>query len=200
MSILVDKQSRIIVQGITGREGSFHAEQCQAYGGNIVGGVTPGKGGQRALNDTVPVFDSCAEARREVGANVALIFVPAAFAADAVIEAAAAGIELVVCITEGIPVNDMVKAVAFVRQCGVRLIGPNCPGLLTPGGAKVGIMPGHIARPGRIGVISKSGTLTYEAVHQLCGGRSRPVHLHRHRRRPGYRLADGRLAQALRGG
>jgi len=169
MSILVNKDSRIIVQGITGKEGTFHAEQCQAYGHNVVGGVTPGKGGQTALDGTVPVFDSCGDARKAVGANVSLIFVPAAFAADAVMEAAEAGIELIVCITEGIPVNDMVRAAAYCRKRGVRLIGPNCPGLLTPGEAKVGIMPGHIARKGTIGVISKSGTLTYEAVHQLVG-------------------------------
>ncbi len=167
MAILVDKSSRIIVQGITGKEGSFHAGQCHDYGHNVVGGVTPGKGGQTALDGRVPVFNSCSDARREAGANVSLIFVPASFAADAVMEAAEAGIELVVCITEGIPVNDMVKATAFCKAQGVRLVGPNCPGLLTPGEAKVGIMPGHIARRGRIGVISKSGTLTYEAVHQL---------------------------------
>jgi succinyl-CoA synthetase alpha subunit len=167
MAILVDKNSRVVVQGITGTEGSFHAQQCLDYGTALVGGVTPGKGGQMALNGAVPVFDSCRDARTQVGANVSLIFVPAPFAADAIIEAADAGIELIVCITEGIPVNDMAGAAAFVRSRGVRLIGPNCPGLLTPGQAKVGIMPGHIARPGRIGVISKSGTLTYESVHQL---------------------------------
>jgi succinyl-CoA synthetase alpha subunit len=169
MAILVNKQSRIIVQGITGKEGSFHAEQCQAYGHNIIGGVTPGKGGQTALDGTVPVYDSCSDARRQAGANVSLIFVPAAYAADAVMEAAEAGIELVVCITEGIPVTDMVRAAAYCKHRGVRLIGPNCPGVLTPDEAKVGIMPGHIARRGSIGVISKSGTLTYEAVHQLVG-------------------------------
>jgi succinyl-CoA synthetase alpha subunit len=167
MAILVDKNSRIIVQGITGSEGSFHATQCHEYGGNIVGGVTPGKGGQMALDGQVPVFNSCSEARAATQCNVSLIFVPAAFAADAVMEAADAGIELIVCITEGIPVKDMVKAARFVKDNGSRLIGPNCPGLLTPGGAKVGIMPAFIAREGRVGVISKSGTLTYEAVHQL---------------------------------
>lgn len=168
MAILVDKNSKIIVQGITGSEGSFHAEQCLDYGNNVVGGVTPGKGGQMAVNNRVPVFNTCKEARQKVGANVSLIFVPPAFAADAILEAADAGIELIVCITEGIPVNDMAKAYAYLKNTKSRLIGPNCPGLLTPGQAKVGIMPGFIAREGRIGVISKSGTLTYEAVHQLC--------------------------------
>jgi succinyl-CoA synthetase alpha subunit len=168
MSILVNKQSRIIVQGITGSEGSFHAEQCLAYGGNVVGGVTPGKGGQTTLEGQVPVFNSCHEARAHVGANVSLIFVPPAFAADAIMEAADAGIELVVCITEGIPVKDMVEVYAYLKTRKTRLIGPNCPGLLTPDEAKVGIMPGFIAKKGRIGVVSKSGTLTYEAVHQLC--------------------------------
>lgn len=168
MSILVNKKSKIIVQGITGSEGSFHAGQCLEYGGNVVGGVTPGKGGQTALDGRVPVFNSCKEAREEVGANVSLIFVPPPFAADAIMEAAAAGIELIVCITEGIPVAQMVEVKAFVAQTGSRFIGPNCPGILTPDEAKVGIMPGFIAKKGSIGVISKSGTLTYEAVHQLC--------------------------------
>jgi len=168
MSILVDKHSKIIVQGITGSEGSFHAGQCLEYGGNVVGGVTPGKGGQFALDGKVPVFNSCHEARQKVGANVSLIFVPPAFAADAIMEAADAGIELIVCITEGIPVNDMAEVYAYLKTKKSRLIGPNCPGLLTPGEAKVGIMPGFIAQKGRVGVISKSGTLTYEAVHQLC--------------------------------
>ncbi len=167
MAILVNKDSKIIVQGITGAEGSFHAGQCLEYGGNVVGGVTPGKGGQTALDGKVPVFDSCAEAREKVGANVSLIFVPPPFAADAIMEAAAAGIELIVCITEGIPVAQMVEVNAFVDQTGSRFVGPNCPGILTPGEAKVGIMPGFIAQPGSVGVISKSGTLTYEAVDQL---------------------------------
>jgi len=169
MSILVNRESRIIVQGITGSEGSFHAGQCLEYGQNVVGGVTPGKGGLRTLEDRVPVFNTCVDARREVGANVSLIFVPPAFAADAIMEAADAGIELIVCITEGIPVADMVKVAAYLRTRSSRLIGPNCPGLLTPGEAKVGIMPGFIAKKGHVGVISKSGTLTYEAVHQLVG-------------------------------
>ncbi|MCK5675815.1 MAG: succinate--CoA ligase subunit alpha [Verrucomicrobia bacterium] len=168
MAILVDRDSRIVVQGITGSEGSFHAAQCLEYGGNIVGGVTPGKGGQSALEGAVPVFNSCAEARAETGANVSLIFVPPPFAADAIMEAAAAGIELVVCITEGIPIAQMVEVKAFVERTGSRFIGPNCPGILTPDEAKVGIMPGFIAKKGSVGVISKSGTLTYEAMHQLC--------------------------------
>ena len=168
MSILVNRDSRIIVQGITGSEGTFHAGQCLEYGGNVVGGVTPGKGGQTALDGKVPVFNSCAEARKATGANVSLIFVPPPFAADAIMEAAAAGIELIVCITEGIPVAQMVEVKAFVETTGSRFVGPNCPGILTPEGAKVGIMPGFIAKKGAVGVISKSGTLTYEAVHQLC--------------------------------
>ncbi|NBV84079.1 succinate--CoA ligase subunit alpha, partial [bacterium] len=141
--------------------------QCLEYGQNVVGGVTPGKGGQTALDGRVPVFNTCIEARQKTGANVSLIFVPPAFAADAIMEAADAGIELIVCITEGIPVADMVEVAAFLKTTNSRLIGPNCPGLLTPDEAKVGIMPGFIAKKGRIGVISKSGTLTYEAVHQL---------------------------------
>lgn len=168
MSILVDKNSRIIVQGITGSEGSFHAQQCLDYAGNVVGGVTPGKGGQMAIEGRVPVFNSCKEAREKVGANVSLIFVPPAFAAEAIMEAASAGIEVIVCITEGIPVSDMAQVYAYLKNKNSRLIGPNCPGLLTPGEAKVGIMPGFIAKKGTVGVISKSGTLTYEAVHQLC--------------------------------
>lgn len=168
MAILVTKESKIIVQGITGSEGTFHAQQCLEYGGNVVGGVTPGKGGQQALDGQVPVFNTAKEAREATGANVSLIFVPPAFAADAIMEAADAGIELVVCITEGIPVEDMVQVHAYLKHKGTRLIGPNCPGLLTPGEAKVGIMPGFIAKKGTVGVISKSGTLTYEAVHQLC--------------------------------
>jgi len=165
MSILVGKHTRLIVQGITGKEGQFHASQCQEYGTNLVGGVTPGKGGQQVLG--VPVFDTVHQAVQETQANVSMIFVPPAFAADAIMEAAEAGIELIVCITEGIPVNDMVSAIQVVRSSGARLIGPNCPGIITPGEAKIGIMPGFIHKPGRVGVISKSGTLTYEAVNQL---------------------------------
>ena len=167
MAILINKDSKIIVQGITGSEGSFHAGQCLEYGNNVVGGVTPSKGGQTALDGKVPVFNTCHEARAAVGANVSLIFVPAPFAADAIMEAADAGIELIVCITEGIPVKDMVTVNEYLKTKSSRLIGPNCPGLLTPDEAKVGIMPGFIAKKGRVGVISKSGTLTYEAVSQL---------------------------------
>lgn len=167
MSILINKNSKIIVQGITGSEGSFHAEQCYQYNQNVVGGVTPGKGGQNVLDAQLPVFNSCSEAREKTGANVSLIFVPPPFAADAILEAANAGIELVVCITEGIPFHDMVKVMSVLENSNTRLIGPNCPGILTPDEAKVGIMPGFIAKKGNVGVISKSGTLTYEAVHQL---------------------------------
>ena len=165
MSILVGSKTRLIVQGITGKEGQFHASQCQEYGTNLVGGVTPGKGGQTTLG--VPVFDTVHQAVVATQANVSMIFVPPAFAADAIMEAAEAGIDLIVCITEGIPVNDMVSAIQVVRSSGARLIGPNCPGIITPGEAKIGIMPGFIHKPGRVGVISKSGTLTYEAVNQL---------------------------------
>jgi succinyl-CoA synthetase alpha subunit len=168
MAILINKESRIIVQGITGSEGSFHAEQCYNYGKNVVGGVTPGKGGQTVLDCALPVFNTCKEAKEKTNANVSLIFVPPAFAADAILEAADAEIELIVCITEGIPVQDMANVATVLKSTSSRLIGPNCPGLLTPNEAKVGIMPGFIAKPGSVGVISKSGTLTYEAVHQLC--------------------------------
>ena len=172
MSILVDKETRILVQGITGREGGFHAGQCQKYsrefaggGGAVVAGVTPGKGGQEA--DGVPVFNTVADAARETGANASLIFVPPPFAADAVVESVDSGLPLVVCITEGIPVRDMVYVKRHMEDSGTVLIGPNCPGVITPGGCKMGIMPGHIHKEGTIGVISKSGTLTYEVVAQL---------------------------------
>lgn len=165
MSILVNKHSRVVVQGFTGKEGTFHAEQCMAYGTSVIGGVTPGKGGTTHLGR--PVFDTVAEAVEREGANTALIFVPPRFAADAILEAAAAGIGVVVCISEGIPARDMMRAKALLRETRCRLIGPNCPGVITPGEAKVGIMPGFIHRPGRVGVISRSGTLTYEAVHQI---------------------------------
>jgi succinyl-CoA synthetase alpha subunit len=165
MSILLDKHSRILVQGITGRSGLFHTQQCRAYGANIVAGVTPGKGGIHI--EGIPVFNTVAEALTCTEANVSMIFVPPPSAADAILEAADAGIELVVCITEGIPVRDMVPVKAILRGSRTRLIGPNCPGVITPGECKVGIMPGHIHIPGRIGVVSRSGTLTYEAVKQL---------------------------------
>jgi len=165
MSILVNNETKLIVQGITGSQGLFHATQCREYGTNVVGGVTPGKGGTEV--EGFNVFDSVHEARTKTGANVSLIFVPASFAPDAILEAVDAGIELVICITEGIPTNDMLKVKKVVDSSSSRLIGPNCPGVITPGQAKVGIMPGYIHKEGRIGIISKSGTLTYEAVWQL---------------------------------
>ena len=165
MSILVDKNTRLLVQGITGREGSFHALQAAKYGTQVVGGVTPGKGG--TTHEGIPVFNTVEEAQRKTGANASVVFVPPAFAADAIMEAAAAGIELVVSITEGVPTFDMVRASAFLKGKKTRLIGPNCPGIISPGKCKVGIMPGHIHLEGHIGVVSRSGTLTYEAVGQL---------------------------------
>jgi succinyl-CoA synthetase alpha subunit len=174
MAIWADKNTRVIVQGITGREGTFHAIQCRDYGTQIVGGVTPGKGG--TTHEGFAVFNSVRETREKAGANCSLIFVPPPFAADAIMESADAGIELIICITEGIPVNDMMRAHDFLRKSNARaimtgampsrLIGPNCPGIITPGAAKIGIMPGHIHRPGPIGIVSRSGTLTYEAVGQ----------------------------------
>ena len=169
MSILVDKNTRLIVQGLTGSAGKFHAEQCAKYGTNVVGGVTPGRGGETvALNgQPVPVFNTVTAAVTATGANVTCIFVPAAFAADAILEAADAGIELIIAITEGIPVLDMVRVKRALAGTSVKLIGPNCPGVITPGACKIGIMPGYIHKPGPVGVISRSGTLTYEAVWQL---------------------------------
>jgi len=167
MAILVDKNTRVVVQGITGKEGSFHALQCKAYGTQVVAGVTPGKGGQRV--EDIPVFNTVESAVKETSANCSLIFVPPAFAADAIVEALDAGIELIVCITEGIPVRDMLKVKHYMLRNypKAKLIGPNCPGVITPREAKVGIMPGHIFKRGTIGIVSRSGTLTYEASHQL---------------------------------
>ena len=166
MSIFADSATKLVVQGITGRDGSFHARQMLAYGTPIVAGVTPGKGGQR-FEDRVPVFDTVREAVEATGATASIIYVPAAVAASAIFEAADAGLSLIVCITEGIPVLDMTRVMPFLAERGTRLIGPNCPGLIAPGKTKIGIIPGNICRPGRIGVVSRSGTLTYEIVHQL---------------------------------
>jgi succinyl-CoA synthetase alpha subunit len=166
MAILLDTTTRLIVQGLTGREGTFHAKQAQAYGTTVVGGVTPGKGG--TTHEGWPIFNTVADAVKATGANTSVIFVPAAFAADAVMESADAGLRLVVCITEGIPTLDMMRALTFLHdRPATRLVGPNCPGAISPGKAKAGIIPGHICQEGRIGIVSKSGTLTYEAIHQL---------------------------------
>ncbi len=165
MSVLLNKSTRLLVQGLTGREGTFHARQAASYGTTVVGGVTPGKGG--SVHEGWPIFDTVVEAIRETKANASVIFVPPAFAADAIMEAAEAGLPLVVCITEGIPTLDMMRVLTFLKGCPSRLIGPNCPGVISPGQAKAGIIPGHICREGRVGIVSKSGTLTYEAIHQL---------------------------------
>jgi succinyl-CoA synthetase alpha subunit len=167
LAILVDKNTRLAVQGITGKEGSFHTQQCKAYGTNVVAGITPGKGG--TTHEGIPIFNTVEEAVEKEGANASVIFVPPPFAADAIMESATAGVPLIVCITEGIPTLDMVRAMALVSQSGSRLIGPNCPGIISPGKCKIGIMPGHVFKEGPVGLISRSGTLTYEAVHQLSG-------------------------------
>lgn len=165
MSVLVDQGTRLVVQGLTGKEGTFHALQMRDYGTNVVGGVTPGKGG--TTHEGIPVFNTVAEAVSKAGANVSVVYVPPPFAADAIMEAASSGVALIVCITEGIPTLDMIKAYHYVKSRNVRLIGPNCPGVISPGKCKVGIMPGRIHKEGRVGVVSRSGTLTYEAVGQL---------------------------------
>ncbi|PIE89329.1 MAG: succinate--CoA ligase subunit alpha [Acidobacteria bacterium] len=167
MTVLVNKDSKIVIQGVTGSQGTFHGTQCLEYGTQVVAGVTPGKGGQTAIDGKVPIYDTVAEAVAKQKANVSLIFVPPPFAADAIMEAADAGVELIVCVTEGIPTFDMMKAFNYVNKSSSRLIGPNCPGIISPGEAKIGIMPGHIHKKGRVGVVSRSGTLTYEAVGQL---------------------------------
>jgi succinyl-CoA synthetase alpha subunit len=166
MSIFIDENTRLVVQGITGRDGSFHARQMIEYGTRVVAGVTPGKGGQ-SFDDSVPVFNTVAEAVEQTGANASVIYVPAAFASSAIFEAADAGIDLIVCITEGVPVADMMTALPYVREKGARLIGPNCPGLIAPGIGKIGILPGQIVAPGPVGIVSRSGTLTYEVIFQL---------------------------------
>jgi len=168
MSILIGDDTRLVVQGITGRDGSFHARRMREYGTNVVAGVTPGKGGQ-LFDDEVPVFNTMAQAVEETGANASVIYVPAAFAAGAVYEAADAGVDLVVCITEGLPVHDMMRVMPYLEERGTRLIGPNCPGLIVPGSCKVGILPGSIVEEGSVGIVSRSGTLTYEVIHQLTG-------------------------------
>lgn len=166
MSIFIDDSTRLVVQGITGRDGSFHAKQMMEYGTHVVAGVTPGKGGQ-TFEGSVPIFNTVSDAVRETGANASVIYVPPAFAADAMFEAADAGVDFIVCITEGVPVLDMTRVRPYVMEKGARLLGPNCPGLLSPGKSKVGIIPGHITMPGNVGLVSKSGTLTYEVVHKL---------------------------------
>jgi len=168
VTIFIDDKTKLVIQGITGRDGSFHARQMIAYGTKVVAGVTPGKGGQ-TFDGTAPIFNTVHQAVEKTGANTSVIYVPAKFAADAVFEAADAGVKLIVCITEGVPVLDMTRVLPYVREKGARLIGPNCPGLISPGQSKVGILPGHICKPGPVGLVSRSGTLTYEVVHQLTG-------------------------------
>ena len=196
MSILVDKNTRVLCQGL-GKAGTFHAIQCRDYGTQVVGGVVPGKGG--TTKEGFPLFNTVADAVLATGANATMIFVPPPAAADAIMEAADAGIRVIVAITEGIPVLDMARAMRFLQGKPSRLIGPNCPGIITPGQCKIGIMPGYIHKPGPVGVISRSGTLTYEAVWQLTEPGPRPVHLRRHRRRSDHRHEPDRPAQDVPG-
>ena len=195
MSILVDKNTRLIVQGITGREGTFHTLQCKAYGTNVVGGVTPAKGG--TSHEGLPVFNTVAEARQQTSANATMIFVPPPFAADAILEAADAGIELIVCITEGIPTFDMIKVHQYLASRSSTPDWADCPGIISPGKCKIGIMPGFIHKEGPVGVVSRSGTLTYEAVGQLSGPADRTVILHWNWGRPDYRNPFRRCAEVV---
>jgi hypothetical protein len=197
MSIFIDKSTTLLVQGITGRDGSFHTKQMIEYGTNVVGGVTPGKGGQH-FEGTVPIYDTVHAAVEATGANTSVIYVPPPFAADAIMEAAAAGIKLIVCITEGVPVLDMTRVYPFVKEHGARLLGPNCPGLITPGASKVGIIPGRICTPGNVGIVSRSGTLTYEDRASAHARRHRAEHVRWHRWRPDQRHELHRLPRRLR--
>ena len=196
MSILVDKNTRLVVQGITGSAGAFHTRQCMDYGTSVVAGVTPGKGGQM-FDGKVPVFDTVWEARQKTGCNASMVFVPAPAAADSILEAVDAGVELVVCITEGIPVMDMMRVKALMRGKQSRLIGPNCPGIITPGQCKIGIMPGYIHKPGNIGVISRSGTLTVRGGVATDVTRLRAIDVHRYRRRSDSRSFASRLRKII---
>ena len=195
MSILVDKNTRVVTQGITGATGQIHTRACKEYGTQMVAGVVPGKGG--TTFEGIPIFDTVEQARKATGCNASVSYVPPAFAADGILEAVAAGIELVICITEGVPVIDMVKVRRYMQGSKSRLIGPNCPGIITPGECKIGIMPGYIHKPGEVGVVSRSGTLTYEAVYQLTNLGIGQSIMHRHRRRSDRRHLAHRCAAAV---